>query len=182
MHQLQQHQVPQQLQQQNTQAQHMQQQRPPQHHQMPPAPTRPTPPIAQLQQLQQQQQHPVQSQRPPAVKQPPACRPPVVALTDQQALEAIRRFEEHQAMLPCFQQVEAQLAAQAAAPAAAPAAAASGSADPYPPGQWGPSNAAASGLMQTQWEHHIMLLRMALESAEALRRSAQGDFKKEQPP
>ena len=33
---------------------------------------------------------------------------------------------------------------------------------------------------QTQWEHHIMLLRMALESAEALRRSAQPD--KKEPP
>ena len=83
-------------------------------------------------------------------------------------------------MVLVFQQAEAQLAAQAAASPAV--AAAIGSADPYPPGQWGPSNAATSGLTQTQWEHRIMLLRMALESAEALRLSAQGDFKKEHPP
>ena len=111
-------------------------------------------------------------------------------------------------MLPVFQQVEAQLAAQAAAspevaaaigftpatpaqaaaspavaaassftPATPAVAAASGSADPYPPGQWGHANASPT---ETQWEHHIMLLRMALESAEALRRSAQAD--KKEPP
>ena len=87
-----QRQVPQQMWPQNTQAQHVQQQCPLHQHQMPPAPTRPTPPIAQPQQLPQQQQlqHPVQSRHPPAVKQPPACRPPV-ELTDQQALEALRR-------------------------------------------------------------------------------------------
>ena len=69
-------------------------------------------------------------------------------------------------------------AAIGSTPATPAVAAATGSADPYSPGQWGPSNA---GLTQRQWEHHIMLLRMALESAEALRRSAQGDFKKEHP-
>ena len=95
-------------------------------------------------------------------------------------------------MLPVFQQVEAQLAAaQAAAspevaaaigftpatPVQAPASPAVAAASSFTPAT--PAVAANASPTQTQWERHIMLLRMALESAEALRR-AQAD--KKEPP